>query len=110
METFSFLVAVDNTMLLADTDALLAAVLAATLVTLNVTPTGTDTCACSLTVAVSVVVWLLSGSTTAVCAIATLLLPMTSITALDANESLPNVFILISSSVLRYGVDATGSD
>src|SRR5688572_5211650 len=65
-ETRSCLVAVARTMLLTVMLAALAAVLAPTLVTLNVTVDGTVTRACSLTVAVNVVVWLVSGNVTRV--------------------------------------------
>ena len=67
-EILSCLVAVASTMVSTVTFAAPAAVFAATLVTLNVTPAGTVTCACSLTLAVRVVVWLESGRVTVVCA------------------------------------------
>ena len=55
-ETLNCLVAVASTIRSTVTDALLAAVAVLTLVTANVIPAGTITLACSLTVAVSVVV------------------------------------------------------
>ena len=67
-ETRICLVAVASTMFWTVTDAAVAAVLEVTLVTLNVTPAGTVTLACSLTVAVSVVVWLVSVKVTDCCA------------------------------------------
>jgi len=62
------LVAVARTMFCTITEAAVAAVDELTFVTLNVTPAGTVTLACSLTFAVSVVVWLVSVNVTDCCA------------------------------------------
>jgi hypothetical protein len=59
------------------TEVAAAAVLEETFETLNVTPAGTVTLACSLTFAVSVVVWLVSGRMTDCCADAAALKPRT---------------------------------
>ncbi len=63
-EILSCLVAVASTMFATVMLASLAVVSAVTLVTLNAMAAGTVTVACSLTLAVSVVVWLVSGSVT----------------------------------------------
>jgi hypothetical protein len=73
---------------------LLEAVLFAVSATLNVTPDGTVIRACSLTVAVSVVTWEVSGRTTVVCANA---LPTDSnrrTTMVPATETFLNISIL----------------
>jgi len=67
-ESRSCLVADDSTIWSIVTAAAIAAVATPTFVTLNVMPAGTATLACSLTVTDTVVVWLVSGSTTVVCA------------------------------------------
>src|SRR5438552_18136271 len=70
MDSFNCLVAVASTILSIVIDAALAAWLALTSKTLNEIAAGIVTRACSLTVAVNVVVWLVSGSVTVVCAFA----------------------------------------
>ncbi len=62
-ETFSCLVAVASTMLLTVTDAALAARGSSDVGDRECDTRGTVTVACSLTVAVSVVVWVVSGNT-----------------------------------------------
>jgi hypothetical protein len=76
-ETRSCLLAVARTMLLTVTAADGAAVLDATLTTLKLTFAGTVTRACSLTLAVKVVDWLVSGRDTGVCADAPAAIPTT---------------------------------
>jgi hypothetical protein len=63
-ETLSCFVAVANTMLSTVTDAAGAAVLLETFPTRKVTDAGTMTRACSLTFAVRIVIWLVSGRNT----------------------------------------------
>jgi hypothetical protein len=67
-DILSCLRAVESTTPVAETDVAVAAVDVATLPTLNVTALGTVTLACSDTVAVTVVVWLVLGRATLTCA------------------------------------------
>jgi hypothetical protein len=76
------------------TEAPLAAVFAETFVTVNVTPAGTVTRACSLTFAVNVVVCVLSGRATVVCARAT----TGAKTAVAARTAVHKHFFIISAS------------
>jgi hypothetical protein len=83
------------------TDVAAVAVVDDTFVTLNVTPAGTVTLACSLTFAVNVVVWLVSGRMTDCCAEAVALEPSTSAPITDPRRHTFLMLVIEHSSKLK---------